>query len=471
MRRAACARCDDLYRLDRAVNNSPSPKDTIAALATPPGRGGIAVLRVSGPAAIRIADHVAGAQPPPRQAVLRSFRDARGRTIDKGLLIVFPGPASYTGEDVVEFQGHGGPVVADELLRVILSHGARSARPGEFTERAYLNDRIDLAQAEAIADLIDSGSVAAARAAARSLSGEFSERVRALVDALTDLRVRIEAAIDFPEEEIDFLADAELRHRMAALDVRFQSLQQTAAQGAILRDGMNVVLAGRPNAGKSSLMNRLTGEDTAIVTHLPGTTRDLIKERIAIDGMPLHVIDTAGLRTQADVVEEEGIRRARRVMENADRVLLVTDASVMSANSKPEIPPHLPARVPITILRNKVDLTDEAPGLCPGVEPPVIRVSAATGAGIEDLRTHLKLVMGYRSGSEGALSARRRHMTALGRAHEHLAEASRQLTEFKAGELAAEELRLAQQTLGEVTGEVTSDDLLGQIFANFCIGK
>ena len=296
------------------MNSNPSPQDTIAALATPPGRGGVSILRVSGPAAIPIARHIAGARPPPRQAVLRSFRDGQGRLIDKGLLIVFPGPASYTGEDVVEFQGHGGPVVADELLRVILSHGARSARPGEFTERAYLNDRVDLAQAEAIADLIDSGSVEAARAAARSLTGEFSERVRGLVDALTDLRVRIEAAIDFPEEEIDFLADAELRKRMDALHARFQTLEQAACQGAILRDGMNVVLAGRPNAGKSSLMNRLTGEHTAIVTHLPGTTRDLIKERIAIGGMPLHVIDTAGLRTQADIVEEEGIRRARNVM-------------------------------------------------------------------------------------------------------------------------------------------------------------
>lgn len=443
--------------------------DTIAALATPPGRGGVCVLRISGEDAARIATDIAGPLPAPRTAALRRFRAGDGAVIDEGLVLSFPGPGSFTGEDVVELHGHGGPVVADLLLERLLTLGARQARPGEFSQRAFVNGRLDLAQAEAVADLIDSGSAAAARAAARSLTGEFSQRVDALVGALTALRVYVEAALDFPDEDVDFLADDALTDRLRNLRRDFDELQAAATQGAVLRDGLTVVLAGRPNAGKSSLMNRLTGEDTAIVTHLPGTTRDLLRREIVLDGLPLHVIDTAGLRTDAGLVEEEGIRRARREMERADRVLLVVDAG--DAGTGAGSTETLPAGVPVTVIRNKIDLLDESPGITAADGRTLVSLSALTGAGVDALRAHLKDCAGFEPDRPGALSARRRHLDALARARQHLETGWRQLAEAAAGELLAEELRLAQAALGETTGAVSSEQLLGEIFSRFCIGK
>ena len=446
--------------------------DTIAAVATPPGRGGIAIVRISGPDALSIGKQMAGPLPEARQVGYRQFKDSDDAIIDEGLAVFFPHPASFTGEDVVELHGHGGPVVCDLLLARALELGARHARAGEFSQRAYLNDRMDLAQAEAVADLIDSTTTEAARAAVRSMIGEFSVRVHDLVTALTGLRIHVEAAIDFPEEEIDFLEDAALIDRLDDVSQKFDSLQAATRQGAILREGMTIVLAGKPNAGKSSLMNRLTGEETAIVTHLPGTTRDLLRERISIDGMPLHVIDTAGLRDDADIVEEEGIRRARREMEKADRVLVVADASDWSDEMLDEISHDLPDDVPVTLIRNKIDLVAEDAGESKTRDGlPQINVSALMGDGIEVLRDHLEDCVGFQAGETGALSARRRHLASLEKARRHLDEGCKQLKEFKAGELMAEELRLAQHALGEITGEVSSDDLLGRIFQSFCIGK
>ena len=444
-------------------------EDTIVAEASPPGRGGVAVVRVSGPAALAIATAVAGDLPPAREFSLRRFRDQAGQLIDQALVVAFPGPHSFTGEDVVEFHAHGGPVVVDLLIHRLLTLGARLARPGEFSQRAFLNDRMDLAQAEAIADLIDSGSAQAARAALRSLQGEFSQWVHDLIEGLTSLRVYVEAAMDFPEEEVDFLADQAIADRLSRLRRDFDELLARASQGAILREGMSVVLAGKPNAGKSSLMNRLTGQDTAIVTEQPGTTRDVLREQIAIDGMPLHVIDTAGLRAEGDLVEIEGMRRARQAMEQADRVLLVVDASPGHADT--DQMDELPPDAALTVVRNKIDLSGEPPGAEERDGVTVLGVSALTGAGIDLLREHLKSLMGYQAAGEGALSARRRHLEALERARAHLEEAVIQLQTYRAGELVAEELRLAQAQLGTITGEVSSDDLLGKIFSSFCIGK
>lgn len=448
-----------------------SDSDTIAAVATPPGRGGIGVVRVSGPRVISIANELLGDLPPPRHAALRVFRDASGEMLDGGLALYFPAPASFTGEDVLELHGHGGPVVMDLLLARIVALGARMAQPGEFSRRAFLNEKIDLTQAEAIADLIDSGSAQAARAALRSLQGEFSDAVHSLTEAVTETRMHVEAAIDFPEEEIDFLADTALRERLDhALDLCAQ-IAATARQGALLREGMTVVIAGRPNAGKSSLLNRLAGYDAAIVTDIPGTTRDVLRERIHIDGMPLHIADTAGLREQADVVEAEGIRRAHAEMTRADRILYVIDATrglddeAIRAETS-----QLPDSVPVTWVFNKVDLAGIRARLQQS-QPSRVHLSATTGEGIESLREHLKESMGYQGADAGTISARRRHLDALNRAHAHLQEAARQLTERRAGELMAEELRLAQQCLAEITGEFTSDDLLGRIFSSFCIGK
>jgi tRNA modification GTPase len=443
--------------------------DTIAAIATPPGRGAVCVIRISGPDASAVAEAVAGSLPAARQAGLRRFRDETGRVIDEGLVLHFPAPGSFTGEDVVELHGHGGPLVADLLLARILSLGPRQARPGEFSQRAYVNGRLDLAQAEAIADLIDSGTAAAARAAARSLTGEFSRRVENLVDALTGLRTYVEAALDFPDEDVDFLADDALRGRVDGLLRELAGLRAAAGQGAVLRDGMTVVLAGRPNAGKSSLMNRLTGEETAIVTHLPGTTRDVLRREIELDGLPVHVIDTAGLRSDAGPIEQEGIRRARGEMERADRVLLVVDASAGDETAFEEA--GMPVGVPVTIVRNKIDLLGEAPGIDERDGDAIVGLSALTGDGVELLRRHLQACVGYRSELTGALSARRRHLDALDRAGRHAEAGRRRLVEDGAGELLAEELRLAQEALGEITGAVTSEALLGRIFSSFCIGK
>ena len=446
-------------------------RDTIAALATPPGRGGIGVIRVSGPLAATIAREILGELPRPRRAVLRPFRDADGHALDTGLALYFAAPASFTGEDVLELHGHGGPVVMDMLLARTLQLGARMAEAGEFSRRAFLNDKFDLAQAEAIADLIDSGSVEAARAALRSMQGEFSVAVHSLTEAVTETRMHVEAAIDFPEEEIDFLADTALRGRIDGAIELCEQIAAKARQGALLREGMTVVIAGRPNAGKSSLLNRLAGYDAAIVTAIPGTTRDVLRERIAIDGMPLHVADTAGLREEADVVEAEGIRRARQEMSRADRILYVVDAERRLAAQEIERElATLPADIPATLVVNKIDLL----GLSSRYEqsqPPRLYLSATTGEGVDLLREHLKECMGFQGADSGTVSARRRHLDALARADRHLQEARRQLLDRRAGELMAEELRQAQQALAEITGAFTSDDLLGRIFSSFCIGK
>lgn len=449
----------------------PAPdNDTIVAVATPPGRGGVGIVRLSGPASRGIGKAILGACPAPRHAVLRRFRGAGGETLDEGIALFFSGPGSFTGEDVLELHAHGGPVVLDLLVARALELGARPARAGEFSLRAYLNDRLDLVQAEAVADLIDSGSAQAARAAARSLSGEFSALIHELQDALTELRMYVEAAIDFPEEEVDFLSDAALHARIDDVFARFEVLDEGARQGCLLREGMTVVLAGRPNAGKSSLLNQLAGYEAAIVTDVPGTTRDVLREAIQIDGMPLHVIDTAGLRAAADEVEKEGIRRARAAAAAADRVLLLLDASTSATEAFSDLRADLPAGVPVTVLNNKIDLVDQQPAVIAG-DPPQINISALHGDGLSLLREHLKQIAGYSDGVAGAFGARRRHLQALAVARQHAEQGARQLREGGAGELLAEELRVAQQALGEITGEFTSDDLLGRIFAGFCIGK
>ncbi len=451
--------------------NDPSSGRTIAAIATPPGRGGIGVIRLSGPRVKTIAQGLLGEVPVPRRATLRAFLGADGEPIDTGLALYFQAPASFTGEDILELHAHGGPTVLDMLLARVLELGANLAEPGEFSRRAFLNDKLDLAQAEAIADLIDAGSTEAARAALRSMRGEFSDAVRSLTDAVIETRMHVEAAIDFPEEEIDFLADTQLKGRLDRALALCSQIAAEARQGALLREGMTVVIAGKPNAGKSSLLNKLAGYGAAIVTDIPGTTRDILRERIDIDGMPLHVLDTAGLREHADVVEAEGIRRARSAMLEADRILYVVDAAAKQAGAEiDEELRALPSNVPVTIVINKIDLTGAISRHEPS-QPPRIHLSAATNAGIDLLREHLKECVGYQGAGAGTLSARRRHLDALARSQRHLMEAARHLVERRAGELMAEELRLAQQCLGEITGEFTSDDLLGRIFASFCIGK
>ena len=449
--------------------------DTIVAAATPPGRGGVGIVRVSGPKVPEYAAVLLGELPAPRRATLAVFRDAGGEPLDVGLALFFPGPKSYTGEHLLELHGHGGPVVVESLVARVVELGARRARPGEFTQRAFLNDKVDLAQAEAVADLIDAGSQQAARAAMRSLQGEFSAMVQGLVEAVIDLRAFVEAAIDFPEEEIDFLADSELNARLDTVRGHFDAVEQSARQGRVLRDGMTVVIAGRPNAGKSSLLNRLAGYDAAIVTDIPGTTRDVVRERLDIDGMPLHVLDTAGLRAAAaDAVEEEGMRRARAEMARADRVLFVIDgAADPGARAYYEERDALPPGVPVTLVLNKCDLTTGLP-LSDTVTlagPKWLPVSAQTGDGLPLLRDHLKQCMGYVAPESGSVSARARHLEALAAARSHVEEAARQLVEAHAGELVAEELRLAQRALDEITGTFSSDDLLGRIFSSFCIGK
>lgn len=449
--------------------------DTIAAIATAPGQAGVGIVRVSGPASRQIARQLLGYEPRPRYAHYGPFLQADGTVIDEGIGLFFPNPNSFTGEDVFELQGHGGTVILDLLLREVCSLGARLARPGEFSERAFLNDKLDLTQAEAIADLIESSSEQAARCAVRSLQGEFSRRIEALVEALTHLRIYVEAAIDFPEEEIDFLADGkvadDLRRIMADLD----TILAEAQQGTILRDGMKVVIAGRPNAGKSSLLNALAGREAAIVTAIEGTTRDVLREHIHIDGMPLHIIDTAGLRDSPDEVEQIGIARAWEEIRQADRILLMVDATTTSETEPhaiwPDFIDHLPASAPVTVIRNKVDLSGETAGLVDNPLAPVIRLAAKSAQGLDTLRDHLKQCMGFASTTEGGFLARRRHLDALERARDSLIQGENQLAGYGAGELLAEDLRAAQDALGEITGTMTPDDLLGKIFSSFCIGK
>ncbi len=445
--------------------------DTIAAIATPPGRGGVGIVRVSGAAVSVIAVALLGQLPNPRQATLRSFCASNGELLDQGIALYFPAPHSFTGEDVLELQGHGGPVVMDLLLARVLELGARLARPGEFSERAFLNDKLDLAQAEAIADLIASDTAAAARAALRSLQGEFSQQVNDLVEGLVELRIYVEAAIDFPEEEIDFLADGVIAARLRDLQKRLGSLQAVARQGRLLRDGMTVVIAGRPNAGKSSLLNQLVGRDAAIVTAIPGTTRDVLREHISIDGMPLHIIDTAGLRHSDDLVEAEGIRRAWVEIAAADQIVMLVDDQSGFTVEDQALREQLPTETPVTVVRNKIDLTGRMPAMVQGQWGIEILLSARSGAGLDLLRDHLKSCMGYQSGGEGTFMARRRHLEALERATVALNRAAYQLEVVRAGELAAEELREAQNALAEITGEFSSEDFLTRIFSSFCIGK
>jgi tRNA modification GTPase len=443
--------------------------DTIAAQATPPGRGGVCIVRVSGPRALEVGSAIAGRLPPPRRAALRAFRGDGGEIIDRGLVLVFPGPDSFTGEDIVEFQLHGSPVLAAMLLARMAALGAREAGPGEFTKRAFLNDRMDLAQAEAVADLVASASAQAARAALRSLEGEFSAAVNALVESLTTLRVRLEAGMDFPEEGVDHFADPELAGALAGLLRQAGELRRAADRGRVLRDGLTLVIAGPPNAGKSSLLNSLAGYEAAIVTELPGTTRDLVREDILIDGMPVRVLDTAGLREAADCVEVEGIRRAREALRRADLVLLVHDGS---APVDALVGEDLAPGAPVLHVRNKIDLAGEAPGETVDERGRhTIRLSARTGAGIDVLRARLKACAGHAENGGGTYAARRRHLDALDRACRALEAALAQLGDGHSVELAAEELRLAQEALGEITGRVTTEDLLGRIFSEFCIGK
>ena len=439
-------------------------RDTIAAIATAAGAAGVGIVRLSGPGCRAIAAMLLGRPPQPRHASYLRFRDGDGDVIDDGLMLYFPAPQSYTGEDVLELQGHGSPLLLARLLRRCLDLGARHARPGEFTERAFLEGRLDLAQAEAVADLISAGSEAALRAARRSLDGEFSRRVDAVVEGLVALRVWIEAALDFPEEEVDFLAAPELQQRLRGVAGDLERLRADAGRGKRLLDGLHVVIVGAPNAGKSSLLNALAGEERAIVTDIAGTTRDLLRERIMVDGIELTLVDTAGLRDAPDSIEREGIRRARAELERADLVLAVLDDQVAPP------PLALPAGVPVLWLHNKADLSGAPVHAETRPDGEHLWLSARTGEGLAPLRSRLREAAGLGEGSEGAFSARARHLEAMDRAAGLLAQAARQL-QGGAGELAAEELRGAQAALGEITGQVDADALLGRIFSSFCIGK
>ncbi|WP_439886904.1 tRNA uridine-5-carboxymethylaminomethyl(34) synthesis GTPase MnmE [Pseudomonas sp. MBLB4123] len=451
-------------------------RETIAAVATAQGRGGVGIVRVSGPLAATIARSICQRELQPRYAHYGAFYAQQDQLIDEGLSLYFPGPHSFTGEDVLELQGHGGPVVLDLLLRRCLELGARLARPGEFSERAFLNDKLDLAQAEAIADLIEASSEQAARNALRSLQGEFSRRIHALTERLIQLRIYVEAAIDFPEEEIDFLADGHVLGLLEELRTDLSTVLREAGQGALLRDGMTVVIAGRPNAGKSSLLNALAGREAAIVTEIAGTTRDVLREHIHIDGMPLHVVDTAGLRDTDDQVERIGVERALKAIAEADRILLMVDATAPEASDPfalwPEFLQQRPDPARVTLIRNKADLSGEPVALEVGADGHVtLSLSAKSCAGLELLRGHLKACMGYEQTTESGFSARRRHLQALRQAAASLDHGHAQLTLAGAGELLAEDLRQAQHALGEITGAFSSDELLGRIFSSFCIGK
>lgn len=440
-------------------------QETIAAVATPAGRGGIGVIRVSGPAVPGMLAKLHPREVGARIATFTRIRDAAGNILDEVLLLYFPAPNSFTGEDVLEIQGHGGPVILDMILQHVLSLGARLARPGEFSERAFLNDKVDLAQAEAIADLIDAGSRDAARAAVRTLEGDFSREVHALADACLRLRMYIEAAIDFPEEEIDFLADSKLDESLSGLRKQLEELMRKTARGRILRDGINAVLVGEPNVGKSSLMNAIAGRESAIVTEIPGTTRDILREYVQLDGIPLHLIDTAGLRESPDVVEAEGIRRARKAISEADLIIHVCD--IRAPSSYEDFPPEIPR---INVF-NKADLVN-APATQRREEDGSVSIvlSAQTQDGIDHLISALREIAGDMPG-EGDFSARQRHLDALESFSTHLADAQHALQVDQAGELAAESLRQAHSALGGITGVVTADDLLGEIFSSFCIGK
>ncbi|HEX8988161.1 MAG TPA: tRNA uridine-5-carboxymethylaminomethyl(34) synthesis GTPase MnmE [Rhodocyclaceae bacterium] len=454
------------------ASRSSSASDTIAAIATAPGRGGIGVVRVSGSGLLDMAQRLAGVAPAPRQAQLATFRDADGAAIDQGILLYFPAPHSFTGEDVLELQGHGGPVVMQLLLARCLELDARLAEPGEFTRRAFLNDKIDLAQAEGVADLIEAATAQAARAAMRSLAGEFSREVHALTEGLSELRMLVEATLDFPDEEIDPIRDTDMVPRLTRLREALARLRGRAREGSVLRRGLTVVLAGLPNVGKSSLLNCLLGEARAIVTDIPGTTRDALRETIEVDGIPLHVIDTAGLRESPDPVERLGIERTWQEIERADVVLQIVDARSGVTPADHAIDVQLPPGVARIVVENKCDLAQRPAGRSEAGEGGRRRVhlalSAKTGEGVELLREELRHVAGWHGHGEDAILARERHLQALAAAAQHLETAAASLVQL---EICAEELRLAQEQLSAITGEFTADDLLGMIFSRFCIGK
>lgn len=445
--------------------------DTIAAIATAPGRGGVGIVRVSGKQALNIAEQVLGRTPKARYAHYVPFYGEQGEVLDQGIALYFPGPNSFTGEDVLELQGHGGPVVLEWLLSRVVKLGARLAEPGEFSKQAFMNDKLDLAQAEAISDLIEASSDQAARSALRSLQGEFSAQVNQLVEELTQLRIFVEAAIDFPEEEIDFLSDGKVGGQLQHILDRLQAVFVSAQQGVLLREGMSVVILGRPNAGKSSLLNALSGRESAIVTDIAGTTRDIVKVEINIDGMPLHILDTAGVREATDQVEQIGIERAWRALDDADRVLVMLQAGEDIHTEDQVILDKLPSHIPVTIIRNKIDLINHEPMVEKEGDQTVIWLSAKQKLGLELLREHLKTAMGYEQTGEGVFMARKRHIDALQTALQWTQNGQQQLELYAAGELLAEDLRLAQEALSEITGRFTSDDLLGRIFTSFCIGK
>ncbi|MEE4281225.1 MAG: tRNA uridine-5-carboxymethylaminomethyl(34) synthesis GTPase MnmE [Pseudomonadales bacterium] len=451
--------------------------DTIAAVATAPGRGGVGIIRLSGPKALSIGESICGRSLTARHAHFCQFSNELHITLDNGIALFFPAPNSFTGEDIVELQGHGGPVIMDLLLSACTHLGARQARPGEFSERAYLNDKLDLAQAEAIADLISSTTERAALNASRSLQGAFSREIDDLVNQVTRLRVYVEAAIDFPEEEIDFIGDGQVRSQLLSIIQQLETVTHQARQGTLIQEGMKLVIAGKPNAGKSSLLNALSGRDTAIVTAIEGTTRDVLREHIQIDGLPLHIVDTAGLRESGDEVEQEGIRRAWQEMESADHILLVVDGAGPQHDNDdpaliwPEIGQHLTREIPITVVHNKCDLTHRQPSIKSEHGRTIIELSAKTRTGMNLLTEHLKRCMGYTESTETQFSARRRHLLALEEAGRCLQVGKKQLDYAGAGELLAEDLRECQQHLGEITGAVSSDALLGEIFSSFCIGK
>ncbi|MDC7713029.1 tRNA uridine-5-carboxymethylaminomethyl(34) synthesis GTPase MnmE [Vogesella sp. LYT5W] len=442
---------------------------TICAVATAPGRGGVGVVRISGQQLLPLAQAISGGKTPrPRYATYTDFVAADGTPIDNGLLLYFPGPNSFTGEDVIELQGHGGPVVLKMLLSRCVELGARLAEPGEFTKRAFLNDKLDLAQAESVADLIDAASESAARSALKSLKGAFSGEIHVLVDELINLRMLVEATLDFPEEDIDFLEKADAVGRLRRLRGQLQIVQRTARQGALLREGMHVVLVGQPNVGKSSLMNALAGDDIAIVTDIAGTTRDTVREEIVIDGVPVHIIDTAGLRDTDDVVEKIGIERTWQAVERADVALVLVDSREGIVPEVEAILDKLPPRLPRVHVFNKVDLSGDKVGRNEEDGHPVVRLSARTHAGVDDLRALLLEMIGYQGDSEGVFLARERHLDAIARAAGHLDLAEQ---DWQMVEIFAEELRMAQNALSEITGRFTPDDLLGVIFSRFCIGK